>query len=168
MNKQIADLRFDLLRNALYHTARGQFFDWCMRALNFLVIVLGATAISDWVPNAKLLAGGAALAGAIQLVADFSGLARLHGYLQRRCYELLSELETETEPTEKKIAAIRGKLTALYGEEPPPMRALDAIAYNAACDSVGKSDGRVRVAWWQWILSNFWPFNGTEFVPVRS
>jgi hypothetical protein len=86
----------------------------------------------------------------------------VHAYLQRRCYEILAELENTKSPDESKIADIRAKLIILYGEEPPPMRALDAIAYNAACDSVGKSGERVKVTL-QSLLRHIYPFNGTEF-----
>jgi hypothetical protein len=115
----------------------------------------------------KWLAAAAAIVATLQLVGDFAVSARVHGYLQRRCYEVLAELE-ETKPgDEAKIAALRAKLTILYGEEPPQMRALDAIAYNAACDSVGKSNARVKISFLQSLLRHFYPFNGTEFVPSK-
>jgi hypothetical protein len=167
MAQQLSDLRFDILRNAIYHSARTHFFDRIMRVLNLCIIVLGASAATELFPPEwqKWLAGGAAIAAALQLVGDFAGLTRLHGYLQRRCYELLAELEATPAPDESKVASVRSKLTALYGEEPPPMRALDAIAYNAACDSVGKSRARVEIGVLETLLSNIWPYNGTEFVP---
>ena len=164
--KQINDLRFDLLRNAIYHTARSLFFDRWTRALNFVVIILGTSAVaqlSQGIVDPKWLVSGAVFAATIQLVGDFSVSARTHAYLQRRCYELLAELEAVTSPDELKVASIRAKLTTLYGEEPPPMRALDAIAYNAACDSIGKSGERVKIGFWQSLLAQWYPFNGAKF-----
>jgi hypothetical protein len=169
--KQRADLSFDILRNAIYHTARAQFLDQCMRVTNFIVIVLGTSAAAElWSGqiDPKWLAAAAAFVATLQLVGDFAVSARVHAYLQRRCYELLAELEGITSPDESSIAAIRAKLTILYGEEPPPMRALDAVAYNAACDSIGKSSERVKISFWQSLLRHIYPFNGTEFVPKAT
>jgi hypothetical protein len=168
--KQGADLRFDILRNAIYHTARNQFLDRCTRITNFIVIALGTSAAAELgsgYVDPKWLAAAAATFATLQLVGDFAVTARVHAYLQRRCYELLAELEGINSPDESKIAAIRAKLTTLYGEEPPPMRALDAVAYNAACDSIGKSGQRVKISFWQSLLRQIYPFNGTEFVPAK-
>ncbi|AZG75550.1 hypothetical protein [Methylocystis rosea] len=162
------DLRFDLLRNAIYHTARGQFLDLCTRSLNFVVIALGTSAAAEIGKGhiePKWLAAAATFAATIQLVGDLGVSARVHFYLQRRCYELLSELEGPAPKDQTKIAEVRAKLTVLYGEEPPPMRALDAVAYNAACDSVGKGERRVKISWFQSAMRQFYPFNGTKFIP---
>ncbi len=48
------------------------------------------------------------------------------------------------------------------------MRALDAIAYNEACDSIGKNADRVKVTFFQSVLSNIYAFNGTDFAPART
>ena len=34
LTKQVAELRFDILRNAIYHTARNQFLNKCMRVFS--------------------------------------------------------------------------------------------------------------------------------------
>ena len=125
LDKLEGDLRFDLLRNAIYHSARARFLDFCTRVFNFAVILLGTSAAADLgkIGNIDqgLLAAGAAIAGIVQLVGDFGVSARTHSYLQRRCYELLAELGSAA-PTEESLRAIRAKLTLVYGEEPPPMR----------------------------------------------
>jgi len=48
------------------------------------------------------------------------------------------------------------------------MRALDAVAYNAACDSIGKGSERVKISFWQSLLRHIYPFNGTEFIPKAT
>ena len=81
---------------------------------------------------------------------------------------MLSEvelIELRSNFDDSKIAEVKSKLDLIYGEEPPPMRALDAIAYNAACDTLGKSNSRVKISWLQSLLRHLYPFNGTEFVP---
>src|SRR5215203_3370112 len=142
------DLRFDAMRNAIYHTARRQYLDSLNRWLNFVIIVAGTAAAGDlgkqFGVEAAYLAGLTALAGTLQLVFDFSGRARTHEFLQRRYYELIAAI---SEPRgEEQIPRWEAELNRLYSEEPPPMRALDAIAYNAACDSLGFGHGkRVKV-----------------------
>lgn len=173
LEKQASDLRFEILRNAIYHTARGQFLDLCTRVISFVIILLGTAAASQLGAatskfDDRWLAGAAALVATFQLVGDFGVAARTHSYLQRRCYELLAELETLLPLDEAAIANLRAKLTILYGEEPPPMRALDAVAYNAACDSLGKEKSRVRIGILQSIFRQVFPFNGTEFVPIHG
>ena len=71
-----------------------------------------------------------------QLVFDFGGAARQHEFLQRRYYELLSEIETsdpDDRALERKWSA---KLLTITADEPMTMRALDAIAYNKALDAI--------------------------------
>jgi hypothetical protein len=168
--KIVKDLRFDLMRNAIYHSARSRFLDMCNRIFVFLAIIFGTTAAADLGSSlhlsATLLSAAAAISATISLVGDFAVSARTHAYLQRRCYEMLSEVErigdvSDTLPP--KINDIRGQLTTLYGEEPPPMRALDAIAYNAACDSLLDGKGRLLVNWRQSMFRHLYPFNGTDF-----
>jgi hypothetical protein len=48
-------------------------------------------------------------------------------------------------------------------KSPKSLRALDAIAYNAACDSLLDGKGRLLVNWRQSLFRHFYPFNGTDF-----
>lgn len=102
----------------------------------------------------------------LQLVFDFGGRAAQHDYLQRRYYELLADV---LENPKTKVEVWEAKLTRLYADEPAPMRALDAIARNAAVDALGYPEkDRVRVEWYQSLLSQIWPFNETEFPYASS
>jgi hypothetical protein len=173
LKKQAADLRFDILRNAIYHTSRSQFLDFLTRVINFFIILLGTAAAAQLGEathrfDDRWLAGAAALVATIQLVGDFGVAGRTHSYLQRRCYELLAELEMLAPLEEANIATLRAKLTTLYGEEPPPMRALDAVAYNAACDSLGKEQDRVKIGALQSFFRHIYPFYGTEFISIHK
>jgi hypothetical protein len=167
VEKEISDLRFDAMRNAIYHTARRYFLDRVNRGLTFIVILAGAGVIGQL--GSKLgitdqwLAVIATVAATIQLVFDFGVKARDHEFLQRRFYELIADVAQNPAPNEADVARWRADLQRLYAEEPPPLRALDAIAYNAACDSIGKSHCRVRVTLWQSLMRHLYPFNGTFF-----
>jgi hypothetical protein len=169
---RLYSLRFDILRNAVYHTRRRAFLDACSRVLNFLVILLGGTAAaqagSKFPPLDQVLAGLAALIGALQLVFDLGGAARNHEFLQRRYYELLSETDKAAVPSDEVLREWNSKLSLLYAEEPPQLRALDAIAYNTTCDSLGKGEGRVRLTWFHFVFCQFYSFPGTKFSATKD
>jgi hypothetical protein len=96
------DIKFDALRNAIYHSSRRRFFELLSRFLSFLVVVSGTLAVAtlaNWDP--RWPAAGAAVIGAMQLVFDFNGRARLHENLQRRYFELLAKIERVLTPTEQ-------------------------------------------------------------------
>lgn len=132
--------RFDALRNALYHTERRNFLDLLNRFLNLLVILLGAGVAGK---AAKLfhieenwLELGVVLFATLQLVFDFGGRARDHQFLQRRYYEMLSEMESEDLEDSAIKTKWSTKLLTIASDEPMPMRALDAIAYNKALSAI--------------------------------
>ena len=166
--RRVSDLRHDVLRNALYHTARRRHLEAMGRTMNFIVIIAGAGALADFIPKDYItvvkstLAAVTLVTGSIQLVYDFSGQARLHEFLQRRFYEILAKIESNTSISEADIHRIRGEITVIYADEPPTLRALDAVAYNAASDSLG-GDYRVRVSWLQSITRQYLAWGQASF-----
>lgn len=162
-----AATRFDVLRSALYHTARRRWFDGLARFLNFVVVIAGAASLSDIVPKAhsdvlrSVSAIVTLLAGTLQLVYDFAGQARTHEILQKRFYELLAEIEA-TENTEGREQEWKARFLKICADEPPMLRVLDAVAYNEAADALD-TDWRLRITPWQSIVRHFLAFNGTSF-----
>jgi hypothetical protein len=168
MADPIVSLRFDALRNAIYHSSRRHFFDFWNRSLSFLVVAGGALAFADlgrrFHISQEMFAAVATTAGLLQLVFDFGSKARTHEFLQRRLYEMIAEMSETKEPTAEQLARWEATLNRVYAEEPPPMRALDAVAYNAAVDSLGRgAEHRIPIRWWQSLFRQFWPFNETAF-----
>jgi hypothetical protein len=162
-------VKFDALRNAIYHASRRRFFELLNRFLSFLVVVSGTAAVASvagWDP--RWPAAGAAVIGALQLVFDFAGRARLHETLQRRYFELIAEIDGRLEPSEADVSKWRSDLNLIYADEPPPMRALDAIAFNKACDSLGCPDERRSINLWQWLMQQVVPFSNTDFVNAKA
>lgn len=135
--------RFEATRNALYHTARRLFLERCNRLMSFLIIVFGAAALNDmlpgaWLPLVKSISGIVVLlAGTLQLVFDFGGMARTHEFLGRRYYEILARIEETIDPTAEFAAKLHADMFRIYADEPPQMRALDAIVYNQASRALG-------------------------------
>jgi len=156
--------RFDALRNAIYHASRRLFFELFSRLRSFLV-VSGTAAVAN-VLDPRWLAATAATIGAAQLVFDFNGRARLHEMLQRKYFELISEMDLVANPSADDRAKWQATLDKIYADEPPPMRALDAIAYNAACKNMGYGTENYRkVRMRHWLLSQIVPFHNTDFSP---
>ncbi len=59
----------------------------------------------------------------------------MHDNLQRRYYELVAQIVDN--PNEECAAKWEAQLIRIYADEPAPMRALDAIARNAAVEALG-------------------------------
>lgn len=166
-------LRFNALRNALYHTARRRFLERLGRLFNFIVILLGAAAVGDFVsflsiPHPQQAIGlVVAFVGALQLVFDFGRQARDHQVLQRDYYTLLADMDRVTVPTDEKLAEWRGKLTVINADEPPVLRAIDAKAYNDAVDAMEFDRGeRLIIPLHLSVFGPFIAFEGHEFVKV--
>lgn len=163
------NVRFNALRNALYHTSRRRYFERLHRTFTFATILLGTAAASD------LLAGigvsqiefgfVVATVGALQLVLDFAGSARDHQGLQRSYYALLAEIEQRSEPTPGDCAGWQAQLFRIAGDEPPVFRAIDAKAYNDAIDAIdifGEGE-RLRIPFSHRLLGSIWSFDGYSY-----
>ena len=169
MSRSIEDIRFDCLRNALYHTARRRTCETLARWMNLLVIVLGTTAVSSilepWV-SAEYLAAAAAIVGALNMTFDFAGKARDHMQLQSAYYDMLAGTEEVSQPQDCDIAALDARLTRIYCAEPPVLRAIDAKAYNDALESLGcyKPEDRLYIpVWHRGPLAHVFAFEGHEY-----
>ena len=130
---------FDALRNAIYHTERRNFFDIVNKSLNFLVIILGAGVAAKAAVHMNFgeywLELGVVFFATGQLIFDFGSRARTHEFLQRRYYEMLSEMDAAAADSEDADRRWSAKLWQISADEPLPMRALDALAYNKAVDA---------------------------------
>jgi len=157
------EVKFDALRNALYHSFRQRWLDFVNRMMSLIVVLSGAVAVSDLFGGFKYFALAASIFGALQLVYDFGGAAKEHSFLQQRFYAVIADIEGNINPTEATIAKWKADLVAIYGTEPPTFRALDAIAYNAAADALGTGYGIDISKFRYTLLKQLYPFNGTSF-----
>ena len=171
------DPRFDALRNAIYHTERRNFLDLLNRLLNFLVILLGAGVAAKAATHLSFgeywLELGVVAFATAQLVFDFGGKARTHEFLQKRYYEMLSEMDTEGASSEEAKRKWSARLLTIAADEPLPMRALDALAYNKAVDAVTEDPQeafacRLHIPWCHRRLRHFWAFQSAQYLPNAS
>lgn len=144
------NIRFNVLRNALYHTARRRALERWNRLFNFAVVVLGAAAFGNVMVTYGLQQHWAGMAvaviGALQLVFDFGRQARDHQVLQRDYYALLADIEAHPDDGGSLCAGWYSRMIAITADEPPVLRALDAKAYNDALDATEAFDSSERLA----------------------
>lgn len=168
-------LRFNVLRNALYHTARRHAFERWHRFATFVIILLGASATSslfgEWGFNAAYAGFAIALIGAAQIVFDFGGRARDHQMLQRDYYNLLADIEAKPDATAKDNARWFADMVRIAGNEPPTLRAVDAKAYNDALDALGEEQfdnqtEKLIIPTHHKLLGGLWSFDGYSYRKV--
>ncbi len=169
-------LQLNILRNALYHAGQRRRYERLTRWSNFLVIVLGASAMGDiarfagLAGSAPVLGAATAVLGALQLVLDFGGKARDHQVLQRDYYILLAELDERPDADEAELARLTAAMTRIAAGEPPTLRALDAKAYNDALSGLGHwdQDERLYVPFWQRLVGRFCAFDGYDYKTFKE
>ena len=162
-------LRFECSWMRFTILGAGPFSIKANRCLSFVVVVAGAAAVADLGAllglhhSAQVLAFVATVAGALQLVFNFGERARIHEFLQRRYYELIAEIAETQSPQAPAFAKWEGALFRFYAEEPPSMRALDAMAYNAALLSIKHNPELAKLKIHERLLSQFWRFDAGNF-----
>lgn len=168
------NIRFNVLRNALYHTSRRRSFERWNRFFNFLVVVLGAAGVGNLLGRFGIgqaeIGVAVALVGAAQLVFDFAGASRTHQALQRDYYNLLGDIEEELEPTAEQLAIWYGKMVRIAGDEPPVLRALDAKAYNDAMGAMEyyPAGDRLHLPWYHRLLGRMLSYDGYNFKKISE
>ncbi|MBZ9678930.1 hypothetical protein [Mesorhizobium sp. ES1-1] len=165
----VENLRFNVLRNALYHTSRRRAAERWSRFCNFLVILLGAAAMGDVMRRFGFdgiwLGAAVSTVAAAQLVFDFGRQARDHQSLQRDYYNLLAEIEECLEPGDVECANWAGKMTRIAGDEPPVLRAVDAKAYNDALDALDSYNHgqHLYIPLYQRLTASFFSYDGYNY-----
>jgi hypothetical protein len=164
---KIADVEFDCVRSAIYHGARMHFLDRLNRWMMFIVVLSSTVTMSTFIIaiglSPEIFAIVSATFAAANIAFGFSNRARDHDFLRRKYYDLLAKLiESREDPD---IAErIHCEMLRVSATEPPPLRALDAIAYNAALEGLGREHAkRIPIRWWESFLRHLYPFNSTDF-----
>lgn len=163
------------LTNTHYHACREGFLDTVHRWFMFLVIALGAAALTDVLPKLifaataitvdvglvkELFAAGAAILAALDLTFDLSNRARAHAMMRRRYFELLAKVRAEKmSPAEAAVC-----IDEFSADEEPPYHVLHLVCWNEAQRSVyGKLALQFPIGWWSDCFKNWWRRPGADF-----
>nr|VFK51227.1 MAG: hypothetical protein BECKTUN1418D_GA0071000_100625 [Candidatus Kentron sp. TUN] len=167
--EEIDGLLFDCERLSIYHAIRRNFLDKCHRISLFLVVLSGTTAFSfvmgrwemDWLTMFP------ALFGLANLVFDFAGQSRIHESVYRRICALSGDILADPD-AEKNIGRWQKEIHGIYAEDPAIYRALEAWAYNLACNGRGKTEHHFIIPQWHFYLKNIWPFLSHDYASKEA
>jgi hypothetical protein len=156
-------IEFRCTRNAAYHEDMEAFYARMHRFFMFIVVVVGTASIGASLAKeneyATLGTALAVLAGLIDLLWDVDGMARLHSTLRRRCFDLLARLEAN-----ENLDGIRAEFVRVIADEPPAMHAVNALAFNAAVDALGRpKDQKYKLLPYQMLFRHWIRFQPNDF-----
>jgi hypothetical protein len=165
-------LQFRCVRNAAYHEDWEYHYARVHRGLMFIVVFFGTLSIgaslaiylSSGHDNIWPTAGTfvAVVAGLVDVVWNIDGLAREHSILRRRCYDLVARMQAG-EP----IDSLQAAFTRIIADEPPAMHAVNALAFNAAVDALGRPiEQKYVLKPWQIWLRHWLRFQPNEFPTI--
>lgn len=168
----VAELKFAALRNSIYHTKRRDRLERVSRLVNFLILLAGTAVATSFLTafgidekiNALVLGGATTVLAGLGLVYDFAVRAKDHEHLAKSFYELLSDILGTAHPSEEKLAEWRRRFSKVVSEEPPPLRALSALAHNEALQILDGDDAPIlKVTWYERAFRNVRSYDGHIF-----
>ncbi|MEO6718662.1 MAG: hypothetical protein ABIM50_15615 [Novosphingobium sp.] len=135
-----ADLnaRWQALTNGHYHSEREAFLGFVDRAITFLVLVAGASAVASSLDEVLQTVStiSVAIFALFQLVFAIGPSARRHASLREKYFAIASDIESaKTLPNEA-----NAKMLLLAGEEMPIYAAVHALSEKWAKQAVYGSD----------------------------
>lgn len=159
----VKSAKFSALLNGQYQADREAHLDWWHRVLMFSVIMLGASAIIDVLPEwARVVASIAtAFCAAADLLFDLSVRARNASFLRKGYFEIAADLESGAIGAQQAEAA----MLRLSAEEEPPYRAAHALAENWATGAVFGAERPLpcKVRKWRRITRHYLHHAGHDF-----
>lgn len=164
-------LWFELTTAALYHRDRLTWFVTLHRAAMFLNVFFGTGAVATLLQGHRWVIVTAtlmlALVSAASLAFDFAGSARKHEDRRRTYHDLAAQLE-ECDKGDAACQALRGKMIRAAADDPYVYKAAEAVAFNAATQSLGRdvSDEFVLTPC-QRLLRHVRSYSGAKF-PQRK
>jgi hypothetical protein len=161
--------RASCLLNAHYHAAREGFLDTTHRWFMLGIIIFGASAFADLIPQAAgsgwlkgSFGAGAALLGGLDLTFDLSNRARSHALMKRRYFELLADMRDGLKTSEQVLSC----LDRFSAEEEPPYRVLLLMCRNRAQSEVRGSGARLfRIPRRHRFIKNIFRMSSVDYGP---
>jgi hypothetical protein len=135
LERSAKNLKFELLRQAFYHSDELWFFLFVERLTKFLSAMAGTAVVGMAFAShpifAILIGGTITVLQTIGLVFGISNRAVLHENKRQRYFYLLAELESKPVSAEA-IYRIQSEMMRTWGEEPSTKWAVEVMARNSA------------------------------------
>lgn len=134
----------------------------------FLVVALGTAGVGNFLAAAHInqvaLAALTAILAALDLVVDLRGKAELHGRLKLQYYALLAKIERSSQPSNKQLCEWQAEFIEFTALEPNEYRAVNAIAFNDAVDSLGRDAScKEKLGFHHRLFRHIYSFRGHDF-----
>ena len=157
-------IKFRVYCNIIYHTAQFRFFNLIDKTINFLIIVSGSAIfveMSSSLQNTTTVS--IAILGIIQIVFDPRGSAIRHDNIRRSYHKLFNKmLESDKSETEL-LRKVKREIVKISSDEPPPLKVLDIISHNRACETLGyPNEEKYKVSLFYSLFCNFISFENFE------
>lgn len=164
------NLKFELLRQAFYHSDEVWFFSFIDRMTKFLSAIAGTAVVGSAIarhPNAAVAFGFAiAILQMYGLVFGISSKALLHESKRQRYFNLLAELEAARNLDMAEIARITSEMTRTWGDEPPIYWGVEVVARNSAMSTMKaplETGDLIMIRFWEKLVRHVWRFNPEYF-----
>jgi hypothetical protein len=155
----LSDLAADADRCSRYHQRRRSFFDQVHRWAMFGVIATGSAGFAAVAGNPEIFGAASAVIGAADLLWDLSGKARDHEILHRRFVDVLKRIGGVQSPDLELVGRIDADLNAIYADEPPVYRALNADCHNQVAQSrLGDRAELLYLSFWRRMTMDLFRF----------
>jgi hypothetical protein len=174
-DKELYWLRFCCLDNAAYHAMRSGYYEKLHRFIMAVIVISSSGTIASFAGVARFSEWTLWL-GLVPLFASTSDLvfgpgskAQTHAALRARYFELLADIE-EGEAIEPNCRRWTAALHRAAAQEPPiTYRAVKAMSYNSAVDSlwpeVEAKQRRLYIPWYDRLRGRFFPLHAVSYKP---
>jgi len=163
------NLKFDLLRQAFYHSDELAFYLLIERLTKFLSAMAGTAVVgAAMLQHQAFAVVFGFIITALQMADIVMGIgskAVLHENKRERYFSLLADLESTT-VSQDLILKVKGQMTREWEKEPVIFWGVDAVAYNSAVLSMTsnvKTSDLIRINWYEKLLRHLYRFDPDRF-----
>jgi len=169
LDRAAKNLKFELLRQAFYHSDELWFFLFVERCTKFVSAMAGTAVVGMAFANHPLFAISiGALITILQtigLVFGISSRAVIHENKRQRYFNLLADLDSKP-ATAEAIYRINGEMMRTWGDEPSTKWAVEVMARNSAMAAMKgrlEEGDLIPIKAWEKCIRFVWRFSPEYF-----
>jgi len=169
IERSAKNLKFELLRQAFYHSDELWFFLFVERMTKFISAMAGTAVVGmafARIPALAIILGSLiAVLQTIGLVFGISARAVLHENRRQQYFTLLAELESRP-PSEESIFRINADIARIWGSEPSTKWGVEVMARNSAMAAMKtklEQGDLIPITNWEKFIRFVWRFSPEHF-----